>query len=90
MIERMMTNRISPDSPGLALSVEREWGKFSSTKVGGWRILEYDIPITPQNCVFMWRLSPNSFTAFLHRECWQNQGKLSIDDDVRKISGMDA
>jgi CubicO group peptidase (beta-lactamase class C family) len=70
-----------PDSPGCALAVYQN-GKIAYARGYGLASLEHRVPITPQT-VFDIGSTLKQFTAFsillLERE-----GKLSLDDDVRK------
>jgi CubicO group peptidase (beta-lactamase class C family) len=68
-------------SPGCALGVIQD-GKLIYEKGYGLANLEYDIPITPISIFHMASIS-KQFTAFSIVLLAQ-QGKLSLDDDIRK------
>jgi len=69
------------DSPGAAIAVVRN-GKIIYKKGYGAANLEYDIPNTPATIFHMASVS-KQFTAFAAAFLAQ-QGKLSLDDDIRK------
>lgn len=70
-----------PDSPGCALGVYRD-GQIVHAKGFGAASLEHGVPITPKTVFYIGSVS-KQFTAgavaLLAR-----QGKISLDDDVRK------
>lgn len=70
-----------PDSPGCALAVIKE-GKVIYERGYGWANLEYGTPITPST-VFNIASASKQFTAMCVLMLAQ-QGKLSLDDDIRK------
>lgn len=69
------------DSPGCILAVSRA-GKISYEKGYGMADLERDVPITPTSIFHVASIS-KQFTA-MSILLLEEQGKLSIDDDVRK------
>ncbi|MFL5612884.1 MAG: serine hydrolase domain-containing protein [Gemmatimonadaceae bacterium] len=69
------------DSPGCILAVSRA-GKISYQKGYGMADLERDVPITPASIFHVASIS-KQFTA-MSILLLEEQGKLSIDDDVRK------
>ena len=71
-----------PGSPGCALGVYRN-GSIAYAHGYGMASLELGVPITPQT-VFDIGSTSKQFTAFSIL-LLQQQGKLSIDDDVRKF-----
>ena len=73
--------KIVAGSPGLALAVIRD-GDLVFKQGWGLANLEYDIPITPSTVFHVASVS-KQFTAFAIARLIQ-QGKLSLDDDVRK------
>ncbi len=70
-----------PDSPGAAVAVIQD-GKTIYKKGFGSAQLEYEIPITPSTIFHVASVS-KQFTAFAVAML-ADQGKLSLDDDVRK------
>lgn len=70
-----------PDSPGCILGVSRA-GKVVYEKGYGMADLERDVPITPASIFHVASIS-KQFTA-MSILLLEQQGKLSIDDDVRK------
>jgi CubicO group peptidase (beta-lactamase class C family) len=70
-----------PDSPGCLLGVSRA-GKVVYEKGYGMADLERDVPITPASIFHVASIS-KQFTA-MSILLLEQQGKLSIDDDVRK------
>ncbi len=70
-----------PDSPGCAVGVVRD-GKFLFTRGYGMANLEYAIPLSAQS-VFDIGSTSKQFTA-ASILLLQQQGKLSLDDDIRK------
>jgi len=70
-----------PDSPGCALGVIED-GKFSYRNAYGMANLEHDVPLTSSS-VFRTGSVSKQFSAFAILLAEQ-QGKLSLDDDVRK------
>src|SRR5579871_5444800 len=70
------------DSPGCALGIYRD-GAIAYAKGYGMASLELGVPITPQT-VFDIGSTSKQFTAFSIL-LLQRQGKLSVDDDIRKF-----
>lgn len=70
-----------PDSPGCALGVIRE-GQLVYTHGYGMADLEHDISISPSSVFYIGSTS-KQFTAF-SIALLARQGKLSLDDDIRK------
>jgi len=70
------------DSPGCALGVYRD-GAIAYAQGYGMASLELGVPITPQT-VFDIGSTSKQFTAFSIL-LLQQQGKLSLDDDIRKF-----
>ena len=70
-----------PDTPGAAVAVVRDGGIVYQRGYGSAN-LEYDLPITPST-VFLVASVSKQFTAFAIAMLAE-QGKLSLDDDVRK------
>ncbi len=71
-----------PDSPGCALGVVRD-GNFIYTRGYGLANLEYSIPFSSKS-VFDLGSTSKQFTA-ASILLLQQQGKLSLDDDIRKF-----
>src|SRR5438034_847894 len=70
-----------PDSPGCALAVIKD-GQIVYKRGYGMSNLEYGIPISPSSIFHIASIS-KEFTA-MSIVMLANQGKLSLDDDVRK------
>ena len=70
-----------PDSPGAAIIVVQD-GKIILRREYGSANLEYGIPITPKTVFHVGSVS-KQFTAFSIL-LLEHQGRLSLDDDVRK------
>src|SRR5579872_3527409 len=70
-----------PDTPGVAVAVIRD-GKLVYQKGYGAANLEYDILITPETVFHVASVS-KQFTA-MSLVLLEEDGKLSIDDDIRK------
>ena len=80
-VDQVMALWDRPDSPGAALSVIRD-GEIVYKKGYGSAQLEYGIPITPATIFHVASVS-KQFTAFAIAML-ADQGKLSLDDDIRK------
>jgi CubicO group peptidase (beta-lactamase class C family) len=80
-IDQLFTAWNSPDSPGAAVAVEKD-GKIIFEKGYGSAEPEYNIPITPQTIFHIASLS-KQFTCFSVL-LLEKEGKLSINDDIRK------
>lgn len=70
-----------PGSPGAAVAVIKD-GRIVHKKGYGYANLEYDVPITPSTVFHVASVS-KQFTAFAVAML-ADQGKLSLDDDIRK------
>ncbi len=80
-IDQLLALVDRPDSPGAAVAVIQD-GKTIYKKGFGSAQLEYEIPITPSTIFHVASVS-KQFTAFAVAML-ADQGKLSLDDDVRK------
>lgn len=80
-IDAVFARFAHPDSPGCILGVSRA-GKLVYEKGYGMADLERDVPITPASIFHVASIS-KQFTAMAIMLLDQ-QGKLSIDDDIRK------
>jgi CubicO group peptidase (beta-lactamase class C family) len=80
-VDRIFARWDRPDSPGCALGVIKD-GKLIYQKGYGMANLEHDIPISPAT-VFHIGSASNQFTA-MSILLLAKQGKLSLDDDIRK------
>ncbi|MFQ5628440.1 MAG: serine hydrolase [bacterium] len=80
-IDQMFAPWDTKDTPGAAIAVVKD-GKIIYAKGYGSANLEYDIPITPSTVFHIASVS-KQFTAFAIAMLVQ-QGKLSLDDDIRK------
>src|SRR5215470_15954480 len=81
-IDQVFTDYPKPGSPGCSLAVYRN-GAIAYAHGFGMASLELGVPITPQT-VFDIGSTSKQFTAFSIL-LLQQQGKLSVDDDVRKF-----
>lgn len=80
-VDKLFTEWDKPDSPGCALGIIKE-GKLIYKRGYGMANLEYNIPISSQS-VFRIGSTSKQFTAMCVL-LLDEQGKLSLDDDVRK------
>jgi CubicO group peptidase (beta-lactamase class C family) len=80
-VDALFANWNKRDSPGAALAVV-QGGKVLHAKGYGMADLEHDVPITPQTPFYIASVA-KQFTAFAIARLAQ-QGKLSLDDDIRK------
>ena len=80
-VDRLFVAWDKPDSPGCALAVIKD-GKVIYKRGYGTANLEYDVPITPSTVFHVASVS-KQFTAFAVTML-ASQGKLSLDDDIRK------
>ena len=80
-IDSIMQMYNNPNGPGAALAVI-ENGEIVLTRSWGLANLEYDIPVTPSTVFHIASVS-KQFTVFAIM-LLQEQGKLSLDDDIRK------
>jgi CubicO group peptidase (beta-lactamase class C family) len=80
-IDQLFSHWDKPGTPGAAISVVKD-GKIIFKKGYGSANLEYDIPITPSTVFHIASVS-KQFTTFAVL-LLERDGKLSLDDDVRK------
>jgi CubicO group peptidase (beta-lactamase class C family) len=80
-IDALFSKWDKPGSPGAAIAVVKD-GKTLYTKGYGYANLEYDIPITPKT-VFDIASVSKQFTG-MAIAMLEEQGKISMDDDIRK------
>ncbi len=80
-VDKLFSAWDKPDSPGASLAVIRK-GEVIYKKGYGSANLEYDVPITPSTVFHVASVS-KQFTAFAVAML-ANQGKLRLDDDIRK------
>jgi CubicO group peptidase (beta-lactamase class C family) len=80
-VDRLFAQWDRPDSPGCALGVVRD-GKFVYQRGYGMANLDYDIPNAPQLVYYIGSDSKQFTAAAIGLLALQ--GKLSIDDDIRK------
>ena len=81
-IDQVFADYAKPDSPGCSLAVYRN-GAIAYAQGYGMASLELGVPITPQT-VFDIGSTSKQFTAFSIL-LLQQQGKLSVEDDIRKF-----
>src|SRR5579864_7215169 len=81
-INEIFSDYAKTDSPGCALGVYRN-GAIAYARGYGMASLELGVPITPQT-VFDIGSTSKQFTAFSIL-LLQQQGKLSVDDDIREF-----
>jgi CubicO group peptidase (beta-lactamase class C family) len=80
-IDRLFAKWDSTESPGAAVAVLKD-GSIVYKRGFGMANLDYDIPITPET-VFRIASTSKQFTAFCIALLVE-QGKISLDDDIRK------
>ncbi|MBI1841224.1 MAG: serine hydrolase [Verrucomicrobia bacterium] len=80
-LDWFVTQTVPADAPGLALAVVQE-GRVTFKKGWGMASLDYGVPITPSTVFHVASVS-KQFTAFAIALLAQ-QGKLSVDDELRK------
>jgi CubicO group peptidase (beta-lactamase class C family) len=80
-IEQLFTAWNTLESPGAAVAVEKD-GKIIYKRGFGSAELEYNIPVTPQTVFHIASIS-KQFTCFSIL-LLEKEGKLSINDDIRK------
>jgi len=80
-LDWFVTQAIPPNAPGLALAVVQD-GRVVFRRGWGLASLEYGVPIMPSTVFHVASVS-KQFTAFAVTLLAQ-QGKLSVDDDMRK------
>ena len=81
-VDEIFSQYAKPDSPGCALGIYRN-GAIAYSHGYGMASLELGVPITPQT-VFDIGSTSKQFTAFSIL-LLQQQGKLSVNDDIRKF-----
>ncbi len=81
-IDQIFEQWQKPDSPGCALAVVQN-GKIIYTRGYGMADLEHDVPLRP-NAVFRIASTSKQFTAMCIL-LLEKEGKLSLDDDIRKF-----
>ena len=80
-VDQLFATWDKPESPGAAIAVIKD-GAVVYKRGYGSANLEYNVPITPQTVFHVASVS-KQFTAFAITML-ANQGKLSLDDDIRK------
>jgi CubicO group peptidase (beta-lactamase class C family) len=80
-VDAVFADVARPESPGCALAVFRD-GRIAYERGYGTADLERHVPITPASVFYVGSLS-KQFTAFAAALA-ASEGKLSLDDDVRK------
>src|SRR5687768_10083816 len=80
-VDQLFATWDKPESPGAAIAVIKD-GAVVYKRGYGSANLEYNIPITPQTVFHVASVS-KQFTAFAIASL-ANQGKLTLDDDIRK------
>jgi CubicO group peptidase (beta-lactamase class C family) len=80
-VDQLFATWDKPESPGAAIAVIKD-GAVVYKRGYGSANLEYNVPITPQTVFHVASVS-KQFTAFAIA-LLANQGKLSLDDDIRK------
>ena len=80
-VDQLFATWDKPESPGAAIAIIKD-GAVVYKRGYGSANLEYNIPITPQTVFHVASVS-KQFTAFAVT-LLASQGKLSLDDDIRK------
>ena len=80
-VDKLFTQWDQPDSPGCALAIIQD-GKIIHKKGYGMANLELGVPITPGSVFYIGSCSKQFVTMCI--ALLAQEGKLSIDDDVRK------
>ncbi len=80
-VDQLFSEWDKPDSPGCALAIIKD-GKIIYKKGYGIADLEHDIPITPETVFYIGSTSKQFVAMCLL--LLEEQGKLSLDDDIRK------
>jgi CubicO group peptidase (beta-lactamase class C family) len=80
-VDKLFAQFDRKDSPGCALAVVRD-GKVIYKRGYGMADLEHDVPLTPQSVVYIGSTSKQFAAASV--ALLAQQGKLSLDDNVRK------
>jgi CubicO group peptidase (beta-lactamase class C family) len=81
MIDALFEQEIKKDSPGAAVAIIKD-GSIIYKNGYGIACMDYDIPITPSTIFHVASVS-KQFTTFAIA-LLADQGKLSLDDDIRK------
>ena len=80
-VDKLFANWDKPDSPGCALAIIED-GKVIYKKGYGMANLEHEIPITPKSVFYIGSVSKQFVSMSI--ALLIKQGKLSLDDDIRK------
>lgn len=80
-VDRLFARWDKKDTPGAAIAIVKD-GKIVYKKGYGIANLEYDIPVSPSSIFHIASVS-KQFTTFSIL-LLEKQGKLSLDDDIRK------
>ena len=80
-VDKLFAQFDKKDSPGCALAVVRD-GKIIYKRGYGMADLEHDVPLTPQSVLYIGSTSKQFAAASV--ALLAGQGKLSLDDNVRK------
>ncbi len=80
-VDAVFADSAKPDSPGCALGVYKD-GRIAYSRGYGMASLEQGVPITPKTVFYIGSVS-KQFTAFAVA-LLAKQGRISLDDDVRK------
>src|SRR5688500_17836892 len=80
-VDQLFATWDTPESPGAAIAIIKD-GAVVYKRGYGSANLEYNVPITPQTVFHVASVS-KQFTAF-SIALLASQGKLSLDDDIRK------
>ncbi len=81
IVDMLFSRSIKPNTPGAAIAVIQDGAIIYKNGYGAAN-LEYDIPITPKTVFHVASVS-KQFTAFA-LAMLADQGKLSLDDDIRQ------
>lgn len=81
-VDKLFAQFDKKDSPGCALAVVRD-GRVVYKRGYGVADLEHDVPMTPQSALYVGSTA-KQFAAASSVALLAQQGKLSLDDDVRK------
>ena len=80
-VDKLFAEWDKPDSPGCALAIIED-GKVIYKKGYGMANLEHEIPITPKSVFYIGSVSKQFVSMSI--ALLVKQGKLSLDDDIRK------
>lgn len=80
-VDALFTERIAKDEPGCALAIIRD-GEITYQKGYGMANLDYEIPLSPSSVFRIASVSKQVTAACIH--LLAQEGKLSLDDDIRK------